>query len=60
MPPKKSIEWERLQKIAEKIGYGEMRVVLQNGKPVRVDTAIKQIKLDAPEDFAQGLDTLNF
>lgn len=59
MQPQQSKEWERLKKLAERIGYGEMRVIIQAGKPIRVDTAIKQIKLDTPEDFAQGLDTVS-
>ena len=50
-------EWERLKKLAEKIGYGEMRVIIQSGRPVLVETAIKKVKLENEEDFAQGLDT---
>lgn len=59
MPPRNSKEWERLQTLAERIGYGELRVIIQAGKPVRVESAIKQIKLDNPEDFAQGLDSVS-
>lgn len=58
MENKESKEWERLRKLAERVGFGELRVIIQNGKPVRVETAIKQIKLDTPEDFAQGLDII--
>lgn len=59
MPPRNLKEWERLQILAERIGYGELRVIIQAGKPVRVENAIKQIKLDNPEDFAQGLDSVS-
>lgn len=58
MEEKELIEWKRLKTLAQKVGFGELRVIIQNGKPVRVETAIKQIKLDTPEDFAQGLDII--
>lgn len=51
-------EWDRLKILARRINYGEMRVILQAGKPIRVETAIKQIKLDSPDDFTQGLETI--
>lgn len=51
-------EWDRLIKAAEQIKFGELRVVLQNGKPVRIDAAIKQIRLDNEEDFRKGLETI--
>lgn len=58
MEEKDLIEWKRLRILAQRVGFGELRVIIQNGKPVRVETAIKQIKLDTPEDFAQGLDII--
>lgn len=56
--PKNDKEFERLRQLIERIGFGEVRVIIQQGKPVRVDHAIKQIKLDSPDDFAQGLDAV--
>lgn len=44
--------------LAESIKFGEARVVFQNGKPTRVDAAIKQIKLDSDSSFKEGLDTI--
>lgn len=56
-PKNEAQEWDRLKILAKRIGYGEMRVILQAGKPVRVETAIKQIKLDG-DDFTQALETI--
>lgn len=53
-------EWKRLKELVQRMGYGEIRLVIQAGKPVRVDVAIKQIKLDIPADFKEGLDTMAF
>lgn len=44
-------EWNHLVRLVETIGYGELRLVIQNGKPVRVEVAVKTIKLDDKEDF---------
>lgn len=57
-PKNDAQEWDRLKILARRINYGEMRVILQAGKPIRVETAIKQIKLDSPDDFTQGLETI--
>jgi len=54
-----SPEWERLKAVLQKIGYGEIRIILQAGKPIRIETGIKQIKLDGSQgDFNSGLDTI--
>jgi len=42
-----SPEWERLIKVAARVNYGHLSVILQNGKPVRVEQVTKQIKLDS-------------
>lgn len=52
------IEWKRLEQLCKRINFGELKVVIAHGKPVRVDAGIKQIKLDSPEDFHEGLDTV--
>lgn len=58
-PQKKdSKEWERLKALIERIGHGEVRVIIQQGKPVRVENTIQSIKLDTPENFAQALEAL--
>lgn len=44
-----SPEWQRLMAIAERIQFGECRLVFQRGKPVRVEAVIQQIKLDGPD-----------
>lgn len=59
MDPKQSKEWERLKQLSEKIGFGEMRVIIQHGKPSRVEILVKSVRLDDLDDFAQGLDTLS-
>lgn len=49
-----SQEWERLIKVAVRVGYGQLTVKLQNGKPVLVEQVTKQIKLDA-DTFCEDL-----
>lgn len=52
-------EWERLKKVLERISYGEVTIVMQGSRPVRVELAVKNIKLDGDErDFEQGLKTI--
>lgn len=60
MPPQKQPkEWDRLRKVLERIPYGEITIVMQGGRPVRVEAAIKTIKLDgSDEDFTAGLSTV--
>jgi len=41
-----SPEWERLIRVAMRVGYGQLTVKLQNGKPVMVEQVTKQVKLD--------------
>lgn len=43
-----TIEWKNLIRIVEKLGFGEIKIHVQNGKPVRVEIAIKSVKLDVP------------
>lgn len=47
------VEWKRLIDFAEKIKYGQIKITVQNKKPVRIDYAVKQIKLD--EDFDEKM-----
>ena len=54
--PESQKEFERLKILIERIGFGEVRVIIQQGKPTRVENAIQSIRLDAPDDFAQGLE----
>ncbi|MCP6719732.1 MAG: hypothetical protein KJI72_00180 [Patescibacteria group bacterium] len=51
-------EWDRLMRVAAAINYGSAKVVFKDGKPVRIDAAIKQIKLDSEDDFNEGLKTI--
>jgi hypothetical protein len=41
-------EWQNLMRLIERLGFGEVKISVQNGKPVRVEIAVKSIKLDAP------------
>lgn len=36
---------EKLERIIEHIGFGELRVIIQEGKPIRVEELKKSIKL---------------
>ena len=51
-------EWDWLMRVAAALGYGEARVVFQSGLPVRIDSAVKQIKLDNEQDFSDQLKTI--
>ena len=51
-------EWDRFIKVAQKIDFGRLEVILQNGKPVRIEIAVKQIKLDVDKDYEDGLKTI--
>lgn len=52
-------EWERLRLVLERIPYGDITIVMQAGRPVRVELAVKNIKLDGRDDeFEQGLSTV--
>lgn len=51
-------EWDRLMKLAQRIDFGRIEVIIQNGKPVRVEVVVKQIKLDVDKDFDEGLKTI--
>ena len=44
-----SIEWDRLMRIAEKIGKGRCVVIFNEGRPVQVDNIIQKITLDKDE-----------
>lgn len=39
-------EWEALMLLCQKMQYGEFRIIVQNGKPVRAENVVKTIKLD--------------
>ena len=43
-----TIEWKNLMRLVERLGFGEIKIVVQGGKPVRVEIAIKSVKLDNP------------
>jgi len=43
--------WQRLAKLITTVGYGEMRLVIQNGEPVRAELISKSIRLDNPDEF---------
>lgn len=39
-------EWQHLMVLAEQIQFGEFRVIVKNGKPVRAEQIVKSIELD--------------
>ena len=43
-----TIEWKNLIRLVEKLGFGEIKISVQQGKPVRVEIAVKSVKLDQP------------
>lgn len=51
-------EWDRLMKVAQRIDFGRVEIVFQNGKPIRVEVLVKQIKLDGDKEFEDELKTI--
>ena len=51
-------EWDCLMKLAHRIDFGRVEVILQNGKPIRAELIVKQIKLDVDKEFEEGLKTI--
>ena len=51
-------EWDRLMKVAQRIDFGRVEIVFQNGKPIRVEVLVKQIKLDSDKEFEDELKTI--
>ena len=41
-----SQNWDRLLRLGAKLNYGEIRVILQNGEPIRVEQLVKNINLN--------------
>ncbi len=53
-----SANWERLAKLVETVGHGEIRLVVQNGQPVRAELIVKSIRLDSPDEFEKAVDLM--
>lgn len=51
-------EWDRLMRAAHRLDFGELRIIIKSGKPVRVEAGIKQINLDSENDFQKDLTTI--
>ena len=51
-------EYHRLRQVVSKVRYGELKLVIQNGRITRVEHVVQQIKLDDVESFKEGLDTI--
>lgn len=43
-------EWKKLMRLVERLGFGEVKVHVKNGRPYRVEIAIKSVMLDSPDD----------
>lgn len=50
-----SPNWQRLGTLFETIGFGEVRVVVKDGEPIRAEIIIKSVRLDSPEEFEDRL-----
>jgi hypothetical protein len=54
-----SPRWDRLMRLAARIGRGEINVItIVDGEPHFVEQATKKIKLDSEEDFKENLETI--
>jgi hypothetical protein len=55
MEQEETKRWERVRQIAKKVGFGEFRMIVQNGMPVRVENIIQQIRVDNQEEFEKSI-----
>jgi hypothetical protein len=53
-----SPNWDRLMRLGNKLNYGEVRVIFQNGEPTRVEQTIKKISLEDDKDFKKDLEVV--
>jgi len=51
----KKEKWEKIKEVAERIEYGELRIIIQRGEPVRIEQIVKSIKLDDPDEVDPGV-----
>lgn len=51
--------WVELIKICKAVRYGTVQVVLADGAPTRVDSGIKQMKLDVPQVSQSAINELD-
>lgn len=51
-------EQKNLLQLITKIKYGEARVVIRDGQPVRIESAIQGIQLDDQNEFGKNLETI--
>lgn len=51
-------EWDNLMHLAERVKFGEIKITIQNGRPVYAEQVVQKVKLDTDEDFKRGLDTI--
>lgn len=45
-------------RLGGRINYGEVRVIFQNGEPIRIEEAIKKINLNSEDDFKKDLESI--
>lgn len=43
--------FRRLQKLIKKVGYGNIKIIVQDGEPIRVEVLKQNIKIDTQENF---------
>jgi hypothetical protein len=55
---KNKLAWQRLKIVAEKMQFGEMKVIVHEGRPVRIENVIQRIKLDDIENEKEFEDKL--
>ena len=53
LPP----EWQHLMQLVEKLGYGEIQIIVKNKRPHAIKNLAQNINLTEPEDFRRGLET---
>jgi len=51
-------EWERLITLAQRVQFGEMRIVIKNGKPCYAENLIKRVNLDSDGGLDEGLELI--
>lgn len=59
--PKMTMRWYKLIRIIKKMGFGEGKLIFQNGEPIRLDVPLKQVKFsENNNDFKEVLEAIHF
>lgn len=47
---RKNQAWDKIRGAADKIEYGELRIIIQHGEPQRIELIVKSVRLDEDDE----------